>query len=392
MGILWVRSYIISGNWQWLQLNPSEGRSFQVGWGDGGVTFFHDWFARQPDDQLEKQPRLKFESHPIQATDVEAANAPDEPGSFRWLRRLGFSDYVFQVPGYRMRTVGVPFWLFVLLPSLALAPALRRGWVRQRRKRRGHCLNCGYDLRASAQRCPECGTALAVSAAEGNGRARAAIAAIIVFVAVGSICWLWGDAKASREVAEADRAVQAAERAHADAERINVPPPPDQAAWHREHDAIEAERRRFISVDFVRLSEHKSGITSDAARLWPLVQYQSTVRTQTPFDVIGGVLEFYDSDHRLLGCVGLSEHGSPYRPWLANTPGSGSLGFALDEATRSALAKGKVTARYRAGFVRLPDGTKRVFGEGIWEGAFIGIRSGNEGASTRATAPAGAIR
>jgi len=59
----------------------------------------------------------------------------------------------------RRRTI--PYWPFILVclipPSLFLVRAL----VQRRRRRRsqaGFCIKCGYDLRASPGRCPECGT------------------------------------------------------------------------------------------------------------------------------------------------------------------------------------------------------------------------------------------
>jgi 4-amino-4-deoxy-L-arabinose transferase-like glycosyltransferase len=62
----------------------------------------------------------------------------------------------------------VPIVLFAL-PGLF---ALKRRWQFGRRRRGGRCVACGYDLRASAERCPECGAAVA-----GAGAASATAAA-----------------------------------------------------------------------------------------------------------------------------------------------------------------------------------------------------------------------
>lgn len=55
---------------------------------------------------------------------------------------------------------GMP--LFPLAMILAIPPILyARSWMLRRKARRpdhSHCLICGYDLRASTVRCPECGT------------------------------------------------------------------------------------------------------------------------------------------------------------------------------------------------------------------------------------------
>jgi hypothetical protein len=48
-------------------------------------------------------------------------------------------------------------WLFAL-PAAVTLLTLRARLRRRRRIARGLCANCGYDLRASRNRCPECGT------------------------------------------------------------------------------------------------------------------------------------------------------------------------------------------------------------------------------------------
>jgi hypothetical protein len=51
----------------------------------------------------------------------------------------------------------VPHWLVVALTAAPCLIRARRGWVRRRRAKAGLCAACGYDLRATPGRCPECG-------------------------------------------------------------------------------------------------------------------------------------------------------------------------------------------------------------------------------------------
>jgi hypothetical protein len=68
--------------------------------------------------------------------------------------------------------VTLPYWFITL--SCAIAPAtalrrLRRRMVEGRLRQSGRCKTCGYDLRATPNRCPECGTAVAAKPCAPHG-------------------------------------------------------------------------------------------------------------------------------------------------------------------------------------------------------------------------------
>jgi hypothetical protein len=75
---------------------------------------------------------------------------------FGWVGGQGGAD--------RERDLLVPAWfaaaLFATLPAFRLYRRIRR----RRRHEHGHSTSCGYDLRATPGRCPECGAVPSVAA------------------------------------------------------------------------------------------------------------------------------------------------------------------------------------------------------------------------------------
>jgi hypothetical protein len=91
---------------------------------------------------------------------------PGEEG-FTHIRGLpsgvGATDYSRRFLGFGGRRepngrgfVNVPYW-FIALVCAVLPMLTIRAAVRRRKARPGVCTTCGYDLRATPDRCPECG-------------------------------------------------------------------------------------------------------------------------------------------------------------------------------------------------------------------------------------------
>jgi hypothetical protein len=102
------------------------------------------------------------------------------PGNLVFCRQVGRNWDPHQLPGFKhfgidfggsygddgsmLWNLVVPYWMITTLTLIVpavRAEAWRRDRRRRRRQKRGQCSRCGYDLRATPDRCPECGTAAA---------------------------------------------------------------------------------------------------------------------------------------------------------------------------------------------------------------------------------------
>jgi hypothetical protein len=62
------------------------------------------------------------------------------------------------------RSLTVPHWFMIAALSLAPMGWVTGLWRDRKRYPKGHCPKCGYDLRATPQKCPECGRESAADA------------------------------------------------------------------------------------------------------------------------------------------------------------------------------------------------------------------------------------
>ena len=162
---LWVRGNFTGDEWLWIRAE-NRGAShfvwyFALASGHGGVALSCD----------------------AEVYDLSSVSAPERAqpvGRWRWRRHLtgppaypspaffssaappsGFFARWSTSPDTVRREVIVPCWTVALpasIPSMIWLMRRRRNSIRRRRQDRGLCSRCGYDLRATPGRCPECGT------------------------------------------------------------------------------------------------------------------------------------------------------------------------------------------------------------------------------------------
>jgi hypothetical protein len=159
--ILWARSHWVNDH---LWLSPRRGVHYDISSRPGLILISRSALTGRTSDiysdSLDRGPGWSFESSALPKTRV----SPFTPeGSHRAWQWLGFDHlaYVQNWPSYGLRTfrrIIFPMWSAALASALPSIPPLVRIVRRKKWRSAGACPTCGYDLRATPDRCPECGT------------------------------------------------------------------------------------------------------------------------------------------------------------------------------------------------------------------------------------------
>ena len=149
--VLWVRSYWTGDGFTWNYLVQRDAPEADLGHADHYRVF--GFSTGKGGFHVRRE-----EQYPILGANWPPLNVDSKPRAD--LRPLG-GTFGFDYEAETFATyIYFPAWSAVLLT--ALLPGLWLALLRRRRRRMGFAANscqvCGYDLRTSPDRCPECGT------------------------------------------------------------------------------------------------------------------------------------------------------------------------------------------------------------------------------------------
>ena len=160
--VLWVRGYVVNdvlwGDKATAVMPPAiDRRMFTVESGRGSLLF-HTGRIITADPRISAGPPTG--RWLVQTRSAPLKSVPARQMRHRWLG-FAFDSGHFRDPLTTSSSViaVIPYWFIALCAAIppAVYVRLRSAARRRLRASRGECLRCGYDLRASPERCPECG-------------------------------------------------------------------------------------------------------------------------------------------------------------------------------------------------------------------------------------------
>lgn len=108
-------------------------------------------------DPIDRHHFFRMPAMEMGILEWEIITGDNEPKAYWELAGVHFLTLWTDLNGQTRWDLVIPDWYLIcaslVLPAIASYRALRY-W---RRSRGGKCISCGYDLRATPERCPECG-------------------------------------------------------------------------------------------------------------------------------------------------------------------------------------------------------------------------------------------
>lgn len=164
---MWGRSYLRVDELSYAryQINGSETYHHLIASG-GSVRYVYE--RHEPFEAVGRLPFFPPDVMAVRSRAIRSTSAfaDDTTAGFAIEREDGIIKLNGETALRLLVTISIPYW-FIALLSLPIPLLALRRWRRERREsREGLCPVCGYNLRASPDRCPECGTAASTASAQ----------------------------------------------------------------------------------------------------------------------------------------------------------------------------------------------------------------------------------
>jgi hypothetical protein len=170
LAALWVRSYWVNDSVTYQLASGRRWNGYGISSDQGTIYAFYG-----PFNYLFRQIGPYYTGEQWEQSDphrLRYVGRRSEPGDFddlgsSYMRRRGFYFLFQQSPGRSASGSGtamfdailLPDWLLIAILLVPAAIAMMRVRRQARLEQTHHCVVCGYDLRGTPDRCPECGIA-----------------------------------------------------------------------------------------------------------------------------------------------------------------------------------------------------------------------------------------
>lgn len=163
--VFWVRSFVAEDLWVYGTGFHSGGMTdFACASDRGQICFFREKLVPESTSPIiDTSPPVRYEL--LWRTDPVMPSITERPDGWYHTTDMPVGSFA-----YNLRSVTVPHWLFVFIFAVLPIFVVTRLIRRRRQQREGLCRVCGYDLRATPDRCPECGAEPLVPSPGAPGR------------------------------------------------------------------------------------------------------------------------------------------------------------------------------------------------------------------------------